>query len=134
MKSVMRVVAIPSVLICALLSTDINAASIDANLYIKGFSEISYELHDLMHYTSNELCTGDLDVASAYVDSAQMSLMRDKIPEALMSADKGIQELSEISTNRVYCHSIAQKSKRVLADLIRTRGEVDAFMHLKLKS
>lgn len=134
MKSVIRAVAVPSVLICALLSTDINAAPIDANLYIKGFSEISYELHDLMHYTSNELCNGDLDVASAYVDSAQMSLMRDKIPEALMSADKGIQELSEISTNRVYCHSIAQKSKRVLADLIRTRGEVDAFMHLKLKS
>ena len=71
-------------------------------------------------------CVGDLDVAAAHVDAADMMLYRDKVWAALMSLEQARYELSEISSNRPQCASLALSVKHILANLIRAKGEIEA--------
>ena len=134
MKAVIRVLALPVALIGSLLSVPALAGNIDADLFGGNCSGVARELHDLMRANPESLCVGDLDVASAFIESADVNLRRDKITEALASIDKGAYELTDISFNRTHCQSLAPGVKHVLADLIRVRGEIEAFMRLRIKA
>jgi hypothetical protein len=125
MKQMIR--ALPMALILA--GVTLSAASFAGSLYgdvvLKNCSDIAIEIRDLIHANTESPCAGDLDVASAHVESAQISLNHHKFNRALKSIDYAIRELREISYARAYCAPLAPDSKRILAELIRAKSEIE---------
>ena len=116
----------------ATLSVPVLAGTASNLMFRASCHEVSSDIHQLMHANPDSLCVGDLDVAAAYVDAAEMMLERDKVWQALMDIEQARYELYDISVNRPHCASLASGVKRVLAKLIRAKGEIEANEPLKI--
>lgn len=121
-----------ALLISALLSAPVMADTTKASLFGGSCSEISRDIHQLMQANPSSLCVGDLDVAAAHVEAAETLLGRDKVWQALSAIGRGEYELTEISSNRAHCAPLATHVKHILANLIRAKGEIEAYERLKV--
>lgn len=124
--------AIPALLVGALIATPVLANTTMVASFGNRCGDVARDIHQLMQSNPDSQCIGDLDVASAYVESAESFLRRDKVWQALMSIDQANYELSEISKNRPHCAPLAPSVKHILANLIRAKGEIEANEQLKI--
>lgn len=89
-------------------------------------------LHRLANSNSEDLCTGDLEIAAAYIESAGLKLHYKKLEQALTSIKYGELELKEISLNRAYCAHFSSLIKPVIARVIRISSEIEVLERLKM--
>ena len=102
-----------------------------ADFHGQSCSSIAGEIHDLIHAHFNSPCAGDLDIAAAHIEAADMSLDRGKVEQALKSLDYAARELGEISHTRTYCAELSPDVKHILANVIRTRGDIEAWERMQ---
>lgn len=128
--------AIPALLTSLMLTAPSFAAMQQADFYGKSCSTIAWEMRDLVSANAQNPCAGDLDIAAAYVDAADMSIRQNKVTQAIISLDYAVRELGEISHARTYCEAFAPDARHILADVIRARGELEAWerMHSTSKT
>ena len=124
--------AIPALLVGAMFAGPVLASTTMVASVGNRCGDVAREIHQLMQSNPDSLCIGDLDVASAYVESAESFLKRDKVWQALSSIDQATYELSEISDHRSHCAPLAARTKHILANLIRAKGEIEANEKLKM--
>lgn len=108
------------------LSTSALADMSRMSLIRDSFHEVSRGIHQLMSSNPDSQCLGDLDVAAAHVDAAEMMLGRNKVWSALMEMEQARYELYGISVDRPDCAPLASSVKHILANLIRAKGEIEA--------
>jgi hypothetical protein len=129
MKLIIR--AIPFIFTGMILTAPSIAATQTVDFYEKSCASIARELHDLIYVNSSSPCVGDLDIVSAHIEVADLSLHNAKIEQALQSLDYASRELNEISYIRTYCAPIAPSAKHILADVIRTRGDIESWKRMQ---
>lgn len=124
---------VSALLASAMLSAPVVADTAKVSLFGGSCSEISRDIHQLMRANPNSLCVGDLDIAAAHVEAAEMMLGRDKVWQALSALSRGEYELTDISKNRPHCALLAPNVKPILANLIRAKGEIEAYERLRIR-
>lgn len=122
---------LPMILAGVALSAPVIASHQPAKFYNRSCMQVAWSLHDLISSNYGSPCVGDLDVAAVFVESAQIHLNHHKIEQALKSIDDAVKELREISHTRSYCAPLAPDVKRILAELIRARSEIETEAKLK---
>lgn len=91
---------IPVLLTGMMLTAPCFAAMQQADFYGKSCSTIVREMRNLIDANVQNPCAGDLDIAAAYIDAADMILRRGKVTQAITSLDYAIHELGEISHSK----------------------------------
>lgn len=108
------------------LAMQVSFASSDNDRLSRKSLTLSNQLQNLSQNNNKDLCSGDILVASAYVQSAGNALSRDKIQVARVTLAYAQAELKEISHSRSYCARLAPHVKPYLAEVIIIQGEIDA--------
>lgn len=117
-------------LVGVVLSAPVQADATITSLFRGSCHEVARDIHQLIQANPNSPCVGDLDMAAAHVDVAEMLLSRDKTWQALIDIEQASYELYDISVNRPYCALLAPNVKHILANLIRAKGEIEAYEQL----
>lgn len=99
-----------------------NVNSYDLETQIFG---ISFQLNQIAEANSIDLCSGDVSIAAAYLESAARELQHYKYDKALVSMAYGYNELKEISNARSYCAHLSPKVKPYLAKVIVLKSELE---------
>lgn len=76
---------IPALFIGMALTTSAFAVLPQADFYPKSCSDIARHMHDFINANAQSPCAGDLDIAAAYVEAADMSLKYEKLERAIRS-------------------------------------------------
>lgn len=114
-------------LVLGALITQVSFASTNNQSLGRHSLNLAIQLKYIAQENHQDLCAGDVLVASAYVQSAGEALSYDKVQSARVSLVYAQNELKEISNNRRgYCMNLAPKIKPYLAQLIIIQGELDA--------
>lgn len=87
--------------------------------------DIAYQLNRFSDENKLDICSGDVTVAAAYIESAGRELKREQYTKALTSLSYGQNELKEISSSRSYCSNLAAGVKPYLAKIILLKNEVE---------
>lgn len=114
-------------------------------LFSSAFMAWSQNTHDIQYecrHTASQLnnmadsnatnpCSGDLKIAAAYIESAQLKLKHQKTDQALIAIKYGELELKEISQNRSYCSAFSNRVKPIIASVIKIGSEIEVLEQLK---
>lgn len=76
-------------------------------------------------------CTGDVQVAAAYLHAAVTKLHHERLNEALVSIHYSHSELNEIAYSRSYCTQFSPLVKPYIAEVIRIQSELEVLERLK---
>ncbi len=87
--------------------------------------DVSYQLNQIAQEHTTDLCSGDVEIAAAYLESGEHELQHQNKDRALVSMAYGHNELKEISNARSYCIHLAPKIKPYLAKVIVMRSELE---------
>lgn len=87
--------------------------------------DVSYQLYQIAEDNSADLCSGDVSISAAYLESAGRELQHHKKDKALVSMVYGHNELKEISNVRSYCAHLSPKVKPYLAKIILIKSELE---------
>lgn len=87
--------------------------------------DVSYQLNQIAEEHTTDLCSGDVAIAAAYLESAGHELQHQNKDKALVSMAYGHIELREISNARSYCVHLSPKIKPYLAKVIVMRSELE---------
>ena len=128
---IIKLRVVPIFLTCLLLTNVSFASSHDTYWIEHDCVRAAGQLHDLIQSKPDDICAGDLEMASAYIEATALKLQHNKIEQALTAIKYGELELKEISTNRSYCASFASSVKPVLAAVIRISSEIEVLERLK---
>ncbi len=97
-------------------------------------SHASGQLHHLVQNKPHDRCSGDLEIAAAYIESAELELRHEKFDKALTSIKYSQLELKEISATRTYCAHFSDSVKPVIAQVILIGSEIEVLERLAVLS
>ncbi len=112
--------------VMALMASQASFASGDSHYLGDKSLRVAERLKDMARINDSDLCTGDIRIAAAYVQSAGYALLGNKVQTASVSLVYAQNELREISYNRSYCATLSSNIKPYLAEVILIKGELDA--------
>ncbi len=87
--------------------------------------DISYQLKTIAQLNSEDLCAGDVTVASSYIESTARELLYGRNKKALVTLAYGQNELKEISNVRSYCAYLSSEVRSYLAKVILIKNELE---------
>lgn len=87
--------------------------------------DTSYQLNQIAKEHNADLCSGDVAIAAAYLESAGAQVQHHKKDRAVVSMAYGYNELKEISNIRSYCTHLSPKVKPSLARVIVMKSELE---------
>lgn len=90
--------------------------------------DVSYQLNHIAEDNSTDLCSGDVSIAAAYLESAGHELQYHRKDKAQVSIAYGHNELKEISNVRSYCAHLSPKIKPYLAKVILIKSELEILI------
>lgn len=112
----------------ALLVTSAGFASGDTWFLAQQCERIGFELDKVAKARSQDVCSGDVLVASAYIKSASYQLAENKKDKALLSLGYGQNELDDLIKHRAYCQALVGEVKPMLAEVILVKGQLESAM------
>ncbi|HAT1722243.1 TPA: hypothetical protein I8Y83_002798 [Legionella pneumophila] len=121
----MRINVIAGIIITALGSQCVIANNLNNYDLERRIFDVSYQLNQIAEEHTIDLCSGDVAIAAAYLESAGHDLQHQNKDRALVSTAYGHNELKEISNARSYCVHLASKTKPYLAKVIVMKSELE---------
>ncbi|ERH43318.1 TPA: hypothetical protein SLD83_001757 [Legionella pneumophila] len=121
----MRINVIAGLIITALGSPCAVATSSNHYDLERRIFETSYQLNQIAEENNSDLCSGDVAIAAAYLESAGAQLQHHKKDRAVVSMAYGYNELKAISNVRSYCTHLSPKVKPYLARVIVMKSELE---------
>ncbi|MDP3268078.1 MAG: hypothetical protein Q8M40_03430 [Legionella sp.] len=121
----MRINVIAGVFLTALGSQYAVATSLNHYDLEKTIFDTSHELSQIAEENKTDLCSGDVLIAAAYMESSGAKLQRHQIGRALVSMTYGHNELKEISNVRSYCAHFSLQVKPFLEKVNVMKRELE---------
>lgn len=87
----------------------------------------SNKLTRIMASKPQSKCVGDVGVAAAYIDAAELQIQKEHYNEALVSLHYSESELRDIAYSRTYCTYFSPLVKPSIAEVIRIAGELNVL-------
>jgi sensor c-di-GMP phosphodiesterase-like protein len=121
----MRINVIAGIIITAIgsqcaVATNLNHYDLERRIF-----DASHQLNQIAEDNRTDLCSGDVLIAAAYLESSGAELQHHKKDRALVSMTYGHNELKEISNVRSYCAYLSPKVKPFLARVIVMKSELE---------
>lgn len=121
-----------AVSLMGLLSSQISFAGYPDKTDIAEFCRrAASELNQIAASKHPDGCTGDVQVAAAYLSAAVTKVRHERFNEALVSVHYGESELKEIAYSRAYCAHFSPLVKPYIARVIRITSEIEVLERIK---
>lgn len=93
-------------------------------------------MSELIERKAQDVCSGDVSVAAAYLDATGVKVWNGRYEEAKASLYYAENELQGIAYSRPYCANLAPLVKPYVAKVIRISADLDVLQkeYLKQKS
>lgn len=89
----------------------------------------SRKLNHIIASNPENKCAGDVGVAAAYLDAAELQIQREHYNQALVSLHYSESELRNIAYSRAYCDFFSTLVKPSIAQVIRISSELEVLEH-----
>ena len=93
--------------------------------------KVASELNQIAASKKPDGCTGDVQVAAAYLSATETKVRHERFNEALVSVHYGESELKEIAYSRAYCAHFSSLIKPYIAKVIRITSELEVLERIK---
>lgn len=106
-----------------------HAAQLNTNNLDGRCLDAARQLNQIASDNRSHICSGDIEVAAAYIESAGTYLNHHKNEQALVSLTYGKNELDGITTQRVYCKQLSAYVRPKLVKIITIKSELELITH-----
>ena len=94
-------------------------------------SRVASELNQIAASEFPDGCTGDVQVAAAYLSATETKVRHERFHEALVSVHYGESELKEMAYSRGYCGHFSPLVKPYIAKVIKITSALDVLERMK---
>jgi len=126
-----RLITLPIALTGLLLSQTSFAGSPDASTIARECRDVAQHLEWIVGSQHRDPCAGDVVVAAAYINAAELKIRHERYDEALIAMHYGDVELREVAYTRAYCANFSPLVKPALAKTIRIISELEEMARTK---
>lgn len=124
----MKKIYAASLLFVAILSAPLSFIhATDTKSIILKCTSTANQLKQLANANPGNACSGDLNIAAAYIDSTAFLLYYQKLDDALNSISSAQSELTAISMSRGYCTTFASQAKGFTVNVIQINTEIKSL-------